>query len=137
MAKGTGTQRSGTRQQTPSPLRPPRTPQPPPSNIQGIRLFIGSLAVTSGTIALSESGMHGWPLLIASSAFTFFAALLAILFERISQWYPKLELPRRLRVLGQPRAYFVLFCVVVSTGWFFDLYTKLTSAHLGSFYIYK
>jgi hypothetical protein len=108
---------------TSSPARPPR----PPSSA-GIRFFIGAIAVALGQVAIGETGMHGLPLLIVSSAFAVLAALLAIFFDRIANWYPKLELRRRLRVLGEPKAYFVLFCVIIAGSWVMEVSAKVTAA---------
>jgi hypothetical protein len=119
VAKGTGARR--TRTQAPPPARPP------PRN-QGIRLWIGALAVAFGQLALGETGLHGQPLLAAFIALAIASALFAIFFNHFATWVPRLELPRRLQRVARPQAFFGLLCLVVIASWLLDYYARVGAA---------
>jgi hypothetical protein len=121
VAKGTGARRSGSRQQS-----PPAPPSPPRN--QGIRLWLAALAVAFAQLAMGESGLHGQTLFGALIASTIATALVAAFFNHLTNWFPRLDLARRLRAVAQPKAFFFLFCLAVVASWLLDYTARISVA---------
>ena len=97
---------------------------------RAIRVSASGSSISSGIRSARQgrTGLHGQTLFSALIASTIATALVAAFFNHLTNWFPRLDLARRLRAVAQPKAFFFLFCLAVVATWLLDYTARIRAA---------